>query len=172
MFGIYHANLAQSFVPPHYAAEFEEQLTDPATLTLVFTTDDRVLGCGSVTCLADGTAAWLSYGLVHPDYQRRGIGSAMLLMRMSLLPVTPERPCAVYLSATRHSRSFFSKHGFAFRGAETDPFGNEFETYCLPLSAALVDSIRQSLKRSGVDCDEALPVPHMEERLPEPAASD
>lgn len=156
---IYSANLQRALIPKHYAAEFEAQLTDPSFLTLVFTIQGRVVACGSVNYLERRSAAWLSFGLVHPDFQRQGIGSTMVLTRMSLLEPAEELPCTVYLSATPHSRGFFVKHGFGWRSSDGDGCGNEFETLYFPLRRAIILSIRHSLKRSGIQYSSSLEVP-------------
>jgi len=166
---IYAANLSRSLIPPQYAAEFEQQLTDTSNLTLVFTTENRVVACGTISYSPREASAWLSFGLVHPAFQRQGIGSTMLLTRMSLLEPSAERPCTIYLSATRHSKGFFSKHGFGWRGTEGDRYGNEFETFYFPLTPTITQSIRQTLKRVGVPYDGTLKVPTKEKLLNEPA---
>jgi GNAT superfamily N-acetyltransferase len=158
---IHTANLSRSLIPSQYGAEFEAQLADPSSLTLVFILDERVVACGSVSYCLRESSAWLSFGMVHPDFQRRGIGSTMLLTRMSLLDVSPERPCTVYLSATRYSKGFFSKHGFGWCGTNGDAHGNEFETFYFPMTAPTMHSIRQTLKRADVPYDANLKVPPM-----------
>ena len=71
---IYSANLLQSLIPHQYTEEFEQQLTDAASLTLVFTIEDRVVACGTISHSPQEASAWLSFGLVDPAFQRRGIG--------------------------------------------------------------------------------------------------
>ena len=93
---IYAENLSKALVPPQYASKFEQQLTETNNLTLVFTTGNRVVACGSVDYSPQEESAWLSFGLVHPDFQRQGIGSTMLLTRMSLLEPSAERRYIVY----------------------------------------------------------------------------
>jgi len=159
---IYAANLERSLIPPQYMGEFEQQLTDTSNLTLVFTMESRVVACGMVSYSPQEASACLSYGLVHPAFQRQGIGSMMLLTRMSLLEPSPERPCTVYLSATCHSKGFFSRHGFGSRGTECDQHGNEFETFYFLLTPAISESIRQTLQRVGVPFDATLRVPTIE----------
>lgn len=165
---IYAANLSQSLTPPQYAAEFEQQLTDTSSLTLVCTAGSRVVACGTVGYLPQRGPAWLSFGLVHPAFQRQGIASTMLLTRMSLLEPPAEGHCTVYLSATRNSKSFFAKHGFGWCGTEDDQYGNEFETFYFPLTPTIIGSIRNSLKRVGALYDDTLIVPTIDSQLREP----
>lgn len=67
---------------------FETTLRDGSALFLVAERNGVVCGCGGVY-IREGTiasAAWLCYGLIHPKYHGQGLGAAMLLARLSLLP--------------------------------------------------------------------------------------
>lgn len=92
----------------------------------------------------------------------------MVLARMSLLEPAVERPCTVYLYATRHSKGFFSKHGFGWYGTGSDQYGNESETLYFPLTPTIIESIRQALKRTGVSYDATLRIPTTETQSTEP----
>lgn len=155
---IYAANLANGLVPASYEAQFLENAFDPSVLSLVAKVQEEVVACGTVHYVNLESTAWLSFGLVHPSWQRRGIGSAMILTRLSLLRCSAGG-CAVFLSATKNSRPFFERHGFAVVGEDGDAGGNLFYTMRFPLTPALRDRCEAAMVRSGATFPRDLSVP-------------
>ena len=67
----------------------------------------------------------LSFGMVLPDYQRQGIGTTLLLARLSLIPQTRDS-WIVCMTSVGGSDSFYRRYGFRFvanvPGARNDHF--------------------------------------------------
>jgi predicted N-acetyltransferase YhbS len=80
---------------------------------LVAEADGRVVATGGIEVLRakDVEAAWLSYGMVLPEHQRRGIGTTLLLARLSLLPRVRTR-WIVLMASVSGSESFYGRFGF------------------------------------------------------------
>lgn len=157
---IYQANEALGLVPPHYEADFEAAVKGEDILFLVATLDEKVVACGGISYTTAGrTNAYLCYGLVHPNHQRRKIGTSLLLARLSLLRTALARPVDINLQATQHSKSYFAKIGFAYVTSEHDGYGHLFEHYTLTLSSSLLRSCQESLVASGIDVPYELEVP-------------
>lgn len=157
---IYQANEALGLVPPHYEADFEADLTSGAVLFLASILDEKVVACGGIFYDSPRlTDACLCYGLVHPDHQRRKIGTSLLLARLSLLDSALEQPVSISLQATQYSKSYFAKIGFAYVTSEHDAYGHLFEHYTLTLSSSLLRSCQESLAASGIFVPHELEVP-------------
>ncbi|HEV2439204.1 MAG TPA: GNAT family N-acetyltransferase [bacterium] len=111
---------------------------DPAGASLARdTATGRVIGCGIAKVAreplgADGLRpdrGWLSFMVVHPAYQRRGIGTALLRAGEAFLRAR-ERPRAVLGGDPAHffpgvpdetgAAGFFEAGGFALRGEAYD----------------------------------------------------
>ena len=110
---IYLRNEQEHFPEGHFE-DFKENLTADSSLSLVIEVEDRVIGVGDI-CLesTDATACDLSFGMIHPDHQRRGFGSALLLARLAALP-KPEQPIFVCLAPVRNSVKYYERFGFEF----------------------------------------------------------
>lgn len=157
---IYRANEALDLVPPHYEEDFEASLRRKDILFLVATLDEKVAACGGVSYTTKGrTNAYLCYGLVHPDHQRRKIGTSLLLARLSLLRSALAQPVDINLQATQFSKSYFAKIGFAYVTSEHDGYGHLFEHYTITLSSSLLRSCEESLAASGISVPHELEVP-------------
>jgi N-acetylglutamate synthase-like GNAT family acetyltransferase len=147
---IYRANEARGLVPPHYEADFEADLTNGGTLFLTAILDGKIVACGGVFYGSPRlTEAYLCFGLVHPDHQRRKIGTRLLLARLSLLDSALAQPIRINLQATQYSKSYFIKIGFAYVTSEYGACGHLFEHYTLILSSSLLRSCQESLAASG-----------------------
>jgi len=157
---IYQTNEVLGLVPPHYEADFEAAVKGDDILFLVAILDEKVVACGGISYTTSGrTNAYLCYGLVHPDHQRRKIGTSLLLARLSLLRTALAQPVDINLQATQYSKSYFAKIGFAYVTSEHDAYGHLFEHYTLTLSSSLLRSCRESLAASGISVPHELEVP-------------
>jgi N-acetylglutamate synthase-like GNAT family acetyltransferase len=110
---IYLRNEQEHFPEGHFE-DFKKNLTMDSSLWLVIEVEKRVIGVGGI-CLesADNTTCNLSFGMIHPDYQRQGFGSALLLARLAALP-KPEQPIFVCMAPVRNSVKYYERFGFEF----------------------------------------------------------
>ncbi len=158
--GIYSAVHEAGQIPKQYFSEFGDVLDSQDMLTLVAVADGEIAGCGSVNYYSDDTFAQLSYGLIHPHMQRRGIGSALLISRIALLSSALDHACDIGISATTHSRPFFTKVvGFGEQSHDTDEYGNTFYNLYLSLSADLLKSSREYLREGDIEMSWDIEVP-------------
>lgn len=95
---IYRLNAPDRF-PTEVEKDFEERLTKDDRSLMVVELHGRVIACGGHAQTKD--EAWLCYGLIHPDYQKQGVGRLLLLSRLARFGVPPGicvRICAVEAS--------------------------------------------------------------------------
>ena len=111
--------------PPDVLQDFERSLQMDNSLTLVMVKDGLICGCGGVGIRQESVASvgWLSFGLIHPNYQAQGLGTTMLLARLSLLP---DHVRYVALAPVPASRSFYERFNFRECLRHTLPNGVEF----------------------------------------------
>jgi GNAT superfamily N-acetyltransferase len=102
---IYQKNEPGRF-PAGVGGQFEEFLDQQGYLKLVCSIAEELVaiaGVGQIPALL-AHHVWLVFGMVRPDFQRRGIGTAMLLARLAALP-RPARPVRVMLSSVPHPKN-------------------------------------------------------------------
>ena len=104
---LYRLNAPGRF-PTEVEKDFEERLTKNDHPMLVIELDDRVIACGGNSSKKD--VAWLSYGLIHPDFQRQGIGRLLLLSRLARFDITQGIP--VSICAVADSVGYYEQFGF------------------------------------------------------------
>ena len=100
--------------------DFKSSLRDAQRLVLVVEKSGDVVGCGAICMDTDLSCAMISYGIIHPDYQRRGFGTVLLLSRLSILP-EPLDSWTVGLTTAGPSASFYQRFGFLRAGATRVP---------------------------------------------------
>lgn len=136
-------------MPEGYFDEFKETIRNPDHLYLVAEIESKVVGGGGLTILEKGIAAHLHFGLVERSRQRQGIGTAILLARLSLLEPADEG-CWIGLQATEWTAPFFQRIGFGFHPPDVDHRGVVFHSGYLRLSSPQVEAIKQIVSRAGV----------------------
>lgn len=115
------SNIPRFFVP-HELRDFEkwlneEETHDPSTTSafareyFVAALDGRVIACGGYFVDLVQRDARMTWGLVHHNFHRRGIGSRLLLHRIGI--IRSLYPAAtISLDTTQHAYPFFEKLGF------------------------------------------------------------
>jgi ribosomal protein S18 acetylase RimI-like enzyme len=129
---------------------FEAALKDGLMLYLVLEMEGRLVGCGGVGIYRYGAVeqASLYFGLIHPQWQRRGLGSTLMLARLAMLP---PHAWQVAMTVVPSSRSFYEYYGFLFHSrVKIEPEGE-----CDALSAYLSPDDREMcrtlLERIGAE---------------------
>jgi GNAT superfamily N-acetyltransferase len=114
---IYQQN-EHGYFPVDFLVYFEFWLDSEEFLKLVLSIDDVPVAIGAVNCQKRfGLAtAWLTFGMVSPAYQGKGLGSALVFARLSLLP-KPIHAARVLMTNVDASKAFYARFGFAPYGA-------------------------------------------------------
>ncbi len=90
--------------------------------------EDKVVGCGGIHFSEDFTVGKLSWDILHPDYQRKGIGGMLLLYRIQkLLEVASVHTISVRTS--QFAWKFYEKYGFILLGVEKEYWAKGFDLY-------------------------------------------
>lgn len=105
---VFDSNLPDCFAAAD-RAEFENFLRASSAPYFVMEHDNAILGCGGYY-LADGVAR-LTWGMVHRDWQRRGLGRLLLLYRLREISKTGGSPM-VQLATSPTTARFFERQGF------------------------------------------------------------
>lgn len=158
---VYRLNARGRF-PSDFFEIFCEAIANPDTLFLVVEYEGKLVAFGGV-----GLSPWdnlkraaLSYGIIHPDAQHRGIGTALLLARIVALPKQGE-PYVVTVSPVPLSRSFFTQFGFTFVNHFTNKKTRTVRFELLAVRLTLKDWLqcRDLLRRSSLKFEVIKEVP-------------
>lgn len=111
---IYRGNEPNRF-PNGYDEIYKQYLRDAKALVLVAEKDSKIVATGGIALhrASVQTVSMLSYGMVSPTCQRQGIGTTLLLARLSLLPQTKAN-WVVCMTSVGGSDSFYRRYGFTY----------------------------------------------------------
>ena len=155
-------------------------LREQGKTLLVAEFKSQVIGCGGLV-LHNPDLATLVYGLVHPDFQRMGVGRLLFYGRVSLLP-TLDIDTLIVIHAVRRSLSYYRQFGFAEHPHRwKDSAGGEHPSATLVVNAHIIQRARDYLRIVRVPCPDLGPLKPMQAcsykeagaaSIPPPAPSD
>lgn len=94
--------------------------------------DNKIIGSGGVNYFPESMSAKISWGLIHPDFQGKGLGKKLTLFRIEHLRKNP----AVKLIIVRTTQlvyKFYQKMGFELEKTEKDYWAKGLDLYEMKL---------------------------------------
>jgi N-acetylglutamate synthase-like GNAT family acetyltransferase len=146
---IYRLNESGRF-PEGILNRYWRLLADHGAYFLVLEQDGRIVATGGIAHY-DANMAILCYGLVHPEFQGRGIGTALLFARLALLPLDPKDQHAISIACVSNSLGFYERFGFRKRGHWEDPAGRRHPMAYLLVNNKSVHAVRELLAKAHIE---------------------
>lgn len=90
--------------------------------------DGKLVGCGGINRVDEGATGRISWDILHPDYQGKGLGSVLLNHRVQRLKEMP----GVKTITVRTSQlvyKFYEKNGFALEEVVKDYWAPGYDLY-------------------------------------------
>jgi ribosomal protein S18 acetylase RimI-like enzyme len=127
------------FFRAHELAEYEGFLADmPCTYLVLVDERGAIIGCGGYDVDANTGTAVLTWGMVHREHHRRGLGALLLRERLARIAADP-RAHAVRLDTSQHSRGFFERFGFEVVAHTPDGYAPGLDRYEMRLTLSPSD---------------------------------
>ncbi len=133
---------------------FSKWIRSNTALILVVEVAGEVRGVGGIQKMQQDKpkVAWLSFGMIHPSYHRKGFGTALLLARFSTLPM-PNEEWWVAMMSVGKSYTFYRRFGFAWYSCHYDGEGNAFDCYQTRILKPEWDACRARLQQANITVD-------------------
>ena len=118
---------------PKYFSETEEKdlidyLDNHIDHYYVLEEKDILLGCGGFNITKDGATAYLSWAIIHPEQQGKGLGSIITKHRIAEInKIEGVKDIAVRTS--QHVYKFYEKMGFSILEIVKDYWAKGFDLY-------------------------------------------
>lgn len=118
--------------PPYFNPEEEmllsKYLDNEREDYFVLEEEGTVLGCGGLNYEDNGTTAILSWGMIHPDFHGKGLGTQLTKYRLAFINTKPNiLKCIVRTS--QHTDKFYEKMGFSLKEVKTEYWGPGLDLY-------------------------------------------
>lgn len=118
------------FFSPAEEADLLEYLGQHATDYYVAAEDNNILGCGGINLTPDGNTARISWDIVHPNYQGKGIGSALTKFRLQKIKEM-EGIKTITVRTSQMAYQYYAKFGFTLKEIIKDYWADGFDLYSM-----------------------------------------
>lgn len=150
--------------PEDSKIQHEEYLQGLPQTNLVAEIDGKVIGCGGYILNHPDYITFV-YGLVHPHYQRMGVGRLLFFGRIAQLQLL-ESDTIIVICTVKAALPYFKKYGFVVQpNTWNDTFGLEHPIAMAAVNAELIQRARNYLERVGVENPNLKAVPALSSRL-------
>jgi [ribosomal protein S18]-alanine N-acetyltransferase len=125
-------DLLRQNTPQYFSPQEEEELVHYLDQEIehyfVLEYDGQVVGCGGINLVEEGATGRISWDILHPSYQGKGLGSLLLHHRVQKLKELP----GVKTITVRTSQlvyRFYEKNGFALVEVVKDYWAPGYDLY-------------------------------------------
>lgn len=123
---------------PKYFAPAEEfglinYLTNELEDYFVVLNDTKIIGAGGVNYFENGNKARISWDMIHPDFQGKGIGRQLLQFRITHI-LSNHPTTTIEVRTSQHTWAFYGKSGFETTEIVKDYWARGFDLYHMVLN--------------------------------------
>ena len=129
---ILRLNTPQYFAPEE-EADFTEYLDKHLDEYFVVEESGQVIGAGGLNYFDNDTWVRISWDLIHPDFQGKGIGKALTKFRIAEAGKKPALRL-IQVRTTQLVYPFYQKLGFELEKVEKDFWAEGFDLYQMSLA--------------------------------------
>lgn len=124
--------LLQENVPAYFAEneveDYENYLEEDIQKYYVAEVDGQIVGAGGINFKRDNRIGKISWDFVRPDFQSKGIGSALLRHRLNLLDEMKSIE-SVVVRTSQLAFKFYEKNGFVLKQVHKDYWAPGYDMY-------------------------------------------
>lgn len=126
---------------PTYFSEEEEvdlhrYLDEEIDEYFVVQIDGEIVGCGGINFSDNQSKGVISWDILHPDFQGKGIGSQLLQFRIERIIKHHHIP-KIIVRTSQHVYRFYEKNGFELKEATPDYWAPGFDLYYMEYRPSL-----------------------------------
>lgn len=110
------------------AVDFTEYLDNHVETYFVVEEDENIVGCGGINYFPEEATARISWDIVHPDHQGKGIGRALLLHRIDDIKANSSIKIII-VRTTQLTYQFYERIGFELEKIKKNFWAPGFDLY-------------------------------------------
>ncbi len=117
-----------AYFSPDEEVSFIDFLDEKIELYYVVILNDVIVGAGGINFNENKTNGFISWGMIHPDYQKQSIGSALLKYRIEKLQEMNSIE-QIIVRTSQMVYKFYAKNGFKLKEVVKDYWAKDFDLY-------------------------------------------
>lgn len=118
---LFDANLPGGFFAPYERDDYITFLDELGSSYYVIDHEGAVVGAGGFEAEEHGSIVSLRWGMIAPEFHRRGLGRLLLMYRLREIAKLPG-VSLVRMDTSQHSAPFFEKQGFRIVAIKKDGY--------------------------------------------------
>jgi [ribosomal protein S18]-alanine N-acetyltransferase len=120
------------YFDPSEEGEYRQYLEERVEKYVVLEEKGEILAAGGINYLDGGRTARISWDMVHPDSQGRGLGKELTRYRIEQIKQQPQ-VAVIVVRTTQLVYTFYEKMGFALVKSEKDYWAPGFDLYYMEM---------------------------------------
>jgi len=116
------------FFAPSEVADFADYLENHVEQYFVVELEGNIVGCGGINYFPEAATARISWDIIHPHYQGKGMGRALMLHRINEIKKDPAIQ-TILVRTTQLVYPFYEKLGFVLEKTEKNFWAPGFDLY-------------------------------------------
>lgn len=109
-------------------SDFIEYLEKHIESYFIAEIEGKIIGCGGINYKNQQKKAIISWDIIHPDFQGKGIGKKLLLYRINEIKKNKLIE-TIIVRTSQHADKFYEKCGFKLEKVEKDYWAKDFDLY-------------------------------------------
>lgn len=138
LLGLLRLNTPAYFAPEE-EADYAYYLQHHIHNYYVLEENNRIVAAGGINYMEDGTTARISWDMVSPDVQGKGIGSKLTQYRIGQIKILPNIK-TIEVRTTQLVYPFYQKQGFTLVETVKDYWAKGFDLYRMEMKILKRDS--------------------------------
>ncbi|MEO6166163.1 MAG: GNAT family N-acetyltransferase [Chitinophagales bacterium] len=118
------------FFSPTEEDDLVDYLEHHADCYYVIEIDNIILGCGGINLVNDGVTARISWDIIHPNSQGKGLGSALTKFRIQKIKEM-EGIKVIAVRTSQMAHQYYAKFGFELKEIIKDYWADGFDLYSM-----------------------------------------
>lgn len=123
-----------TYFDPSEEKELEYYLENQIEDYFVVEIDDQLIGAGGINYELEENRAIISWDVVHPDFQGRGVGSALTKHRLAILAAN-QKVEEIIVRTAQMTNKFYEKMGFQLIEVVKDYWAKDYDLYLMKLQS-------------------------------------
>lgn len=120
------------YFAPEEEVDLKHYLSNEIDFYFVAEENSKIIGCGGINIVDNGKTARISWDIIHPDYQGKGIGRELTLYRIDRIKEIPGIETIV-VRTSQLVYPFYKKFGFELKELVKDYWAEGIDMYVMEI---------------------------------------